>query len=784
MTKDLEGPMTIALAGNPNCGKTTVFNALTGSNQHVGNYSGVTVEKKDGYYKCDCNKVQVIDLPGTYSLNYHSPEERIAQEELLSGKVDVVVAIVDASALSRSLTFVAQLMLLNLPMVLCLNMSDESRKAGQIVDVAKMKQLLGMEVIETVASKGEGIDKLKAAVLAAPKADLPSKRLRLGDALRVAVKKIADVLPKKYATHRNWAAHKILLGEAQYLNEIKGLEGGEAVLEIAETERKHIEADAKMDIQLFITEQYYGFVDGLLKAVLLERRRADARATSDKLDSILAHPLLGIPFFFLFVYLLFELTFTLGQYPMDWVETGFTYLSEGINSLWPAGRFQDLRSLIVDGIIGGVGGVVIFLPNILILFFGISFMEDCGYMARGAFIMDKMMHRVGLHGRSFIPLITGFGCTIPGIMATRTIAGEKERLTTMFVLPLMSCGARVPIWLLLVPAFFPQSMNAPILMGIYLFGVLIALLMAFLLRKTAFSGEEEPFVMELPPYRLPTLKSAVSHMFERAWLYLKKAGTLILAVSIVLWALMSYPRMDEAELNAERVEIAAQLQTSAGAGQKTSFGEVEEAANKLQIAADKVVKTAGSVACESDQDIKLKPESDIALASAAQELKVAADILIAKNNGATTDGAPAKELNDPIEMRLMERGLEHSYAGRIGKFIEPAIAPMGFDWKIGVALMGALAAKEVFVAQMGIIYSLGEVDEESEDLRASIRADYSVLTGISLIIFLLISAPCMATFVVMRRESGSTKLALLQFWGLTFLAYILATAVYQIGALF
>lgn len=784
MTKNLEGPMTIALAGNPNCGKTTIFNALTGSNQHVGNYSGVTVEKKDGYYKCKCSKVQVIDLPGTYSLNYHSPEERIAQEELLSGKVDVVVAIVDASALSRSLTFVAQLMLLNLPMVLCLNMSDESRSDGQVVDVVKMKQLLGMEVIETVASKGEGIDKLKEAVLMAPKAELPLKRLRLGDPLRVAVKKIADVLPEMYASHRNWAAHKILLGEVPYLEEIKGLEGGDAILELAENERKHIEADAKMDIQLFITEQYYGFVDGLLKAVLISKRRADARATSDKIDSVLAHPLLGIPFFFLFVYLLFEMTFTLGQYPMDWIETGFNYLSQGINSIWPVDRFQDLRSLIVDGIIGGVGGVVIFLPNILILFFGISFLEDCGYMARGAFIMDRMMHRVGLHGRSFIPLITGFGCTIPGIMATRTIAGEKERLTTMFVLPLMSCGARVPIWLLLVPAFFPQSMNAPILMGIYLFGVLLALLLAFLLRKTAFSGEEEPFVMELPPYRLPTLKSALSHMFERAWLYLKKAGTLILAVSIILWALMTYPRMDEAELDAERMALATPIEATAVMDRGGVQDDVVIAADKLQMAAEKVVKTAESVECASDKDAKLKPESDLALAHAAQEVKVAAQTLIAQSDATAAKGDSHKEKLDPVEIRMLQRGLEHTYAGRIGKFIEPVIAPMGFDWKIGVALIGALAAKEVFVAQMGIIYSLGEVDEASEDLRASIRADYSVLTGISLIIFLLISAPCMATFVVMRRESGSTKLALLQFWGLTLFAYVLATAVYQIGTLF
>lgn len=707
-----KGQIRIALAGNPNCGKTTIFNALTGARQHVGNYPGVTVEKKEGHYRHEGNRIDVLDLPGTYSLSYHSLEERVAQEELLSGDVDVVVAIVDASALSRSLSFVVQLMHLELPMVLCLNMSDEAHKGGQSVDVEKMAQLLGMPVVETVASKGEGIAALKDAIEMARVSEAASARLRLGEHLSQALQSIRAALPQAVEEPVLWVSTRLLLGDTHYVEKIGAMSQGLAAVSVAKSQREHLEANSKMDIQLFVTEQYYGFVDGLLKEVTLQHRRRDARAMSDKIDKVLVHPILGLPFFLLIVYALFELTFTIGAYPMDWIETGFGALSEWIVGVWPEGKFEILQSLIVDGIIGGVGGVLIFLPNILILFFGISFLEDCGYMARSAYIMDKLMHKVGLHGRSFIPLITGFGCSIPGIMATRTIAGQNERMTTMFVLPLMSCGARLPIWLLLVPAFFPASMDAPILMGIYLFGVVVALILAFTLRKTVFKGEEEPFVMELPPYRMPTLRASTMHMLERAWMYLKKAGTIILAVSIIMWALTSFPKMDDAT-RAEKEAAFVSQQT--------------------------------------------------------QEAGVALD-----------EEASA----EAMESYMLDEEVQYSYAGRIGRALEPIIKPMGFDWRIGTALIGAFAAKEVFVSQLGIVYSLGEVDEESADLREMIRHDYSLLTGICLIIFLLISAPCMATLAVMRRESGRWKWAFAQFFGLTLIAYVLAVLVYQIGSLF
>lgn len=753
---------TIALAGNPNCGKTTLFNALTGSNQHVGNYPGVTVEKKQGHFKVSSKQVRVIDLPGTYSLSYHSPEERIAQNELLSGEIQLVVVLVDAGTLSRGLVFVAQLMQLDLPMILCLNMWDEAQRSGQQIDVQAMQALLGIPIVTMVASKGQGLPELRKLIgdqmqsAAAPKKDtafvrtadvgsdgdsdrdvvkdaeadtdmetgkvstaqptstliLTSARLNLGAALTESIGQLQKLIPEQFSRHSHWVATKLLLGDAHYSEKISKDPGGERILAIANELRTHIEADARMDIQLYLTEHYYGFVDGLLREVMIRTKRQGARATSDKIDKVLVHPVFGLPFFLLIVYLLFEFTFRIGQYPMGWIEAGFGALTRGIEGTWPANQFGQLRSLVVDGIIGGVGGVLVFLPNILLLFLGISFLEDSGYMARSAFIMDKVMHRVGLHGRSFIPLITGFGCTVPGIMATRTIVGQRERLTTMLILPLMSCGARLPIWMLLVPVFFPESWRAPGMMGIYVFGVLLAMLLAFVLRKTLLKGEDEPFVMELPPYRLPTLRATITHMFERAYMYIKKAGTMILGVSIVLWFLMTYPKAPDVPpvIHADSTEQTAETDTTT---------------NKGEIPTEMSVK-------------KTKEQTQLA----------------------------------------------YSAAGRLGRAIEPVLEPMGLDWKIGTALIGTFAAKEVFVAQMGIIYSLGRADEESHDLRAAIARDYNRISGISLMLFLLIGTPCVATVAVMRKESGSWTWALLQFFGLTLIAFVLATIVYQLGSLF
>ena len=393
---------------------------------------------------------------------------------------------------------------------------------------------------------------------------------------------------------------------------------------------------------------------------------------------------------------------------MGWIENFFGWLGGVIQSWWPEGSESILKSLLIDGIIGGVGGVIVFLPNILLLFFAIAILEDSGYMSRAAFIMDRVMHKIGLHGKSFIPMLIGLGCSVPAIMATRTIENRRDRLITMLVTPLMSCGARLPIYALIIPAFFPSMWHAPMLWLIYVIGFLLAVLSAKFLRITFFKGDSVPFVMELPSYRIPTLKGLIIHMWERGWLYLKKAGTIILGISIILWTMTTFPRLSE--------------------DQKTQFENMRQ----------------------SIQSQELNEEEK------AQSLEV-------------------------VDNKESEMQIGGSFAGRIGHFIEPVLRPMGFDWRIGTALIGAFAAKEVFVAQMGIVYAVGEADEESNSLREQLREHYSPLVAFCIMLFCLISAPCMATIAVTKRESGSWAWALGQLGGLTILAYVLTVLVFQFG---
>jgi len=444
---------------------------------------------------------------------------------------------------------------------------------------------------------------------------------------------------------------------------------------------------------------------------------AEARhERTDRIDAILTHPVLGLPIFAVMMYLVFFGTFTLGEPPMHWIESGFQWLAATISGWWPAESDSLLRSVLVDGVIGGVGGVIVFVPNIALLFLGIAILEDSGYMARAAFIMDRFMHKIGLHGKSFIPLLIGFGCSVPAIMATRTLESRRDRLTTMLIVPLMSCGARLTIYALLIPAFFPPAWRAPVLWSLYIIGIVLALVAAKLLRKTLFRGESAPFVMELPLYRTPTARGLVRHMGERTWLYLRKAGTVILLLSVILWALTQFPR-------------------------KTEF----------------------------DRDYT-------ALAAAARQ------------GDATATGAEATAIETRLRQLDNQKRAEElafSIVGRIGRFLEPVWRPMGFDWKIGTALIGATAAKEVFVAQMGIVYSvsMGEAGEGSDSLRQRLRETYSPLVAYCVMLFCLISTPCVATVAATWQESGSWKFAALQVGGLTVGAYIITVIVYQIGSL-
>jgi ferrous iron transport protein B len=689
-------PIRVALAGNPNCGKTSLFNALTGARQHVGNYPGVTVERRSGHLRIGEDIYEVLDLPGAYSLSSYSPEERIAQDELLKPNLDVVVVVVDATLLKRSLVLMAQILQTGVTPVLCLNMWDEAERSGQRIDISQLERLLGFPVIPTVGHKGIGAGQLKAAIQSVAGRPLEQNRLVLGERLGNAIDRVSQALLETEIDTRAipWVATKLLLRDRHFSPLVAAMgAAGDAAVRLAVTTASTLERETGTDISLYVMQQYFGFVDGLLKEVVIQVPRKDARRLSDSVDAVVVNRVLGIPIFLAVMYAIFWLTFTLGEVPMGWIETGFAALGDGISALFPNGGASPVRSLLVDGVIGGVGGVLVFLPGILLLFLGLAVLEDTGYMARAAFLTDRLMHRFGLHGRSFIPLVTGFGCSIPGIMATRTMENEKDRLATMLVLPLMSCGARLPIWMLLIPAFFKEELRAPALFGIYLTGIVLALLLALLLRRTLLKGDEAPFVMELPPYRIPTPRAVVMRMAERSWLYLKKAGTIILGISMLMWVLTVYPNPADTETTAA--------------------------------------------------DDSATPEN--------QQAKAA---------------------------------LEYSMAGRIGHAMEPLIKPLGFDWKIGVGLIGAFAAKEVFVSQMGVIYAMGESDETSAPLRDAIARDYPPSVGISLMLFLLISAPCMATIAVTRRESGSWKWAAVQLFGLTAIAYSISFAVFQTASLF
>lgn len=690
----------IALAGNPNTGKTSLFNALTGARQQVSNFAGVTVEKKEGSCTRNGTNFKITDLPGTYSLSSFSPEEKIAQDELLSANYDVVIVTADGNNLERSLVVLAQIMMTGVRCVLCLNMWDEAEAAGKRLNLPLMSSLLGVPVVQTVGHRGIGTEALLDAVKTSFEKEKTVSKVVLGDRLDGAVSTIAKQLGENNVLggENRWRAVCLIMEDEGALEAARKTEPGKRVAASARGEKDRIEAQTGLDIQTALTEAFFGFVDGLLRAVTERPARADARAVSDRIDNVLVHRVLGLPVFALVMYGVFYVTFSVGDAPMGWIETGFSMLGDWVNRVWQGSADSALKSLIIDGVIGGVGGVVVFLPNILLLFLGLALLEDTGYMARAAFLMDRVMHRFGLHGKSFLPLLTGFGCSIPGIMATRTLENHKDRLVTMLVLPLMSCGARLPIWMLLIPAFFPPLWRAPLLFMVYAFGVVAAMLLSLLLRRTVMKGVDTPFVMELPPYRMPTLKAVVMKMVERSRLYLRKAGTVILAVSILMWFAASYPVLNEADTTRIRTEAAAS---------------------------------------------GLSPEN-------------VEDLVVAKT-------------------------AEYSAAGRLGRFLEPMLSPLGFDWKIACAMVGAFAAKEVFVAQMGVVYAMGETDETSVPLAEALARDYSPLVGLSMIVFLLIGTPCMATVAVVRRESGAFKWAALQFFGLTGLAWVLSFTIYQVG---
>jgi len=811
-------PLVIALAGNPNAGKTTIFNALTGTRQHVGNYPGVTVTKKEGIASHKGVELKVVDLPGTYSLTAYSIEEVVARTFVIEDQPDVVVDIIDSSNLERNLYLATQFLELGVPVVLAFNMADVAASRGFRTDTKMLSELFGVPIVQTVGTRHDGIGELLDAIESVgrhPASAVAAQRHpTYGAEIEPHVRHLTDLIERRchLDRHCRWYAVKCLEGDRETAKRLRQLcpEHTEEILAEAGRLRGHVESVCGDSAEIILADRRYGFISGACTEAVTQDVEA-RHLRSDRIDAVLTHRVLGLPIFAMLMYLMFQLTFTLGQIPMDWIEAGVGWLGGTVAGLWPDGSDDLLRSLLVDGVINGAGGVLTFVPNIMLLFAAIALLEDSGYMARAAFIMDRVMHKIGLHGKSFIPLLTGFGCSIPAIMATRTLEGRRDRLTTMLVVPLMSCGARLPIYALIIPVFYARAWRAPVLFSIYIIGILLAIVCAKLLRATLLKGESTPFVMELPPYRVPTLKGLCLHVWERTWMYLRKAGTIILAFAIVLWALTTFPRkthfdQDYPALAAEVAEdylagvrrVQAELAFSGGpdglaealsAGSGPVGEEDEALAAFVRIRRD-VVRARADLA-----DVVAEGEFEPGTPAWAEQIR-RRDAALAEAKRIDPAIYPVvirylDEVEEPRDEQLAKLAndqqaeqLSYTMCGRVGRMMEPAIKPtMGFDWRIGTALVGALGAKEVFVAQLGIVYSVGEADGKSQSLRRRLRADYKDdrLTPYCIMLFCLITAPCMATIAVTWRESH-WRWALLQLAGLTVLAFMITTIVYQVGS--
>ena len=672
--------LRVALVGNPNCGKTSLFNYATGAKEKVGNYGGVTVDCKEGMFTINDKKVQLVDLPGTYSLTEYSPEEMYVRTYLRDNRPDAILNIVDAGNLERNMFLTTQLMDMNLPLVIALNMWDEFEKSGDQLDIEALSRLLGARIIPVTARDGKGVHEVLQASLDAIEESeqvTTHKNVNYGTVIENAIAEIGQLAPEM----NRYALLKMIENDKHALALTEQMPQHTAIKEKAEKLRKNIEKEYNSDITSIITDVKYGFVRGALAEVLTQNSKKDKSKLGYALDVVLTNRWLGLPILFGLMWLMFQATFTLGAYPQEWIEQGVEWFGSWVGDIMPDGMVRDL---VVDGIIAGVGGVLVFLPNILILFFFISILEDSGYMARAAFIVDRIMHRIGLHGKSFIPYLIGFGCGVPAIMATRTLENRRDRIITILTIPFMSCSARLPLYLLLVSAFFTAHQGL-ILMSIYLVGIVVAALTAILLSRTLMKRDKTQFVMELPPYRMPTARNATLHMWSKGSQYLRKMATVILAASIIVWALGYFPRH---------------------------------------------------------------------------------------------------------EGQSKQEQIENSYMGQMGKAIEPVVAPLGFNWQMGVSVLTGAAAKEIVVSSMGVLYTGEEADEESAPLKEKLQSVtdasgnkvFNPIVAYSFMLFVLLYFPCIAALVAVRREAG-TKWMLFEILYTTGVAWIISFLFYQIANL-
>ena len=710
----------IALVGNPNSGKTTLFNYASGSKEKTANYAGVTIDSKEASYRQSGYAFSLVDLPGTYSLKSYSPEEIYVRNYIFDNKPDIIINIVDASNLERNLYLTTQLIDMGVQIVIALNMYDELEKKGDELNYEALGSLLGIPVIPTVSSRGKGIRELFEKVIAVYENREPVVRhihINYGTEIENAICaiqsriKVEDNSNFTNIISSRYLALELLENDKEYSVNITRCSNSAEIISVAGKEYSRLEKLYSEPMETVITDLRYGFISGALKETLRFSKQEKLSKTR-LLDRYLTHKYLGFPVFLLFMWITFFTTFRLGDYPKSWMEQGFTALSELVTSSMAE---SILRDFIVGGIIGGVGGVLVFLPNIIILFLFISFMEDSGYMARAVFIMDKVMHRIGLHGKSFIPLFMGFGCNVPAIMATRIIESRRDRMITMLITPFMSCSARLPVYILFISAFFAKNQGM-VLFLLYILGALFAVLSALFLRKVFFKTVEIPFVMELPPYRVPTLRSILKHVLFRTGLYIKKIGGIVFIASIIVWVLSTFPRS---------VELSRDYQSQHAEIEKLSIGDKEK---------------------ESAKQLLMLEEAN-------------------------------------------ERQSK-SFMGIIGKSIEPVMQPLGFDWRLTVAIISGIAAKEVVVSTLGVLFqqdpsagSASLVEKIQTQKNAEGKPLFNPVMAFSFMLFILTYFPCIGVVAAIRRESGSWKWATFVVVYTTTIAWLLSFTFFQIGSL-
>lgn len=717
--------INVALVGNPNCGKTTLFNHASGSHERVGNYGGVTVDSKEATLKFPGYIIKLTDLPGTYSITEYTPEELFVRMHIQNKTPDIVVNVIDSSNLERNLFLTTQLIDMNIKVIIALNMFDELEKKGINLDHENLGKMMGIPIIPTVAVKGKGLIELMKKITEVYEDKDPVVRhihINYGNVIEGSITRLQkEIRVDKSAVaslSTRYLSIKLLENDNTTLDHLRKSSNYNNIADRRNCEIAHLENEYKAKSETVITDAKYGFIAGALRETTSENN-SKKNIAHWNLDDLLTNKYFGFPIFIFFMWLMFQTTFTVGNFPMEWIDKGVGYISNLVSELLPEGAVRDL---LVDGIIGGVGGVIIFLPNILILFFFISLMEDTGYMARVSFIMDRLMHKIGLHGKSFIPLLMGFGCNVPAIMATRTLENRKDRIMTMLIAPFMSCSARLPVYVLIISAFF-TSYQGLVLFSVYIIGIVVAVIVALVLKNTVFTKQDVPFVMELPPYRIPTLKNTTIHMWHKGSQYLHKMGSIILLASILIWSLSYYPR-----------------------------------------------------------NVKYSQNYDDQISSITSN-----DQLVQEEK---------QNMLDALELKKAAEHQEKSYIGRMGKFIEPAILPLGFDWKIGISIITGLAAKEIVVGSMGILYQADlEADETSGNLIDKLQKQvhtsgelkgqkvFNPLVAYGFMLFILIYFPCIAVIAAIKKESN-WKWSIFTMVYTTGIAWVVAFVTYQVGSLF